>query len=190
MKIFPSWSQFKGWSFPSKATVIALYLGVIALVLGIWSAFIPNSIVNNYYHEVIQKDSIKTKTTEPIVTLPEKEHHDRFKLLGSRSSELIEQLQAHSIVIGSSSNKTIQITYSGSIYLFGENASPFVSKYDGGYLKIIIDKSCVRKFTDLEIPAMGPSPESIIKNEIQFSIDNLIKSNTQQIIKEILECLE
>lgn len=46
ISLFPSKSQWKNWSLPSKATYISLILGTLALIISVFQLTVPNKITS------------------------------------------------------------------------------------------------------------------------------------------------
>ena len=188
IKFFPKKNQWKRWSLPSKLGVIAAYLGIILTPFSIWSFFTPNTIVYNIYNSN-KEEVIKAK--EDNFEKEDNTNSTKFisySLVGYNNQFLIREIENKGkIKIDNISLNKIVISSTVDIISYG-NVSNKIYKSLKGELQISVN-DCILTFGEFTIPSFGPSPKSMIENDINKEIENIIKNNTKVISEKIHTCI-
>ncbi|NMH88257.1 hypothetical protein [Flavivirga algicola] len=183
---------------------IALFIGAVASLLAIISHFSNDKIsqTNNVDSSTTTNNANSSSTTIDLSTTNnntdssttnifierEKEINNSYSLVGINSQELKERLKKNGIIqINNASNNKIIFSSTGNIFKYGKDTNE-MHKSLKGELQIRVN-DCILTFSEFIIPSFGPSPKSIIKNDIKKEIENIIKNNTNLILEKIHTCI-
>ncbi|MBJ6368840.1 hypothetical protein [Snuella sedimenti] len=175
--IIPSKKKWNSWKMPTRVGYVASLVVIITFIVSLFnfnSKAKPIQDINNDAGDVIYVEESK-ENFEGF----NYEVMGRLRNAGKRIFEFDTDKFER--------NLFIKIDYTGSYIALINNSD--VANYTGGKLIIEIE-NCNLEFLEFSIPALGPAPKNILKQQVEEQFKTLIFKNKDLILKRTKLCLK